>query len=169
MFKVRKFLSAKELQAELDNWSDDEEMNGRIDAVDIAIIPPDVAEVSDLEDFDEDEHVIGDENNMIQEVAGNYEVEYTYEKEPQQKETQSSDDDELLQAKRIRVTKPKKSGNTTAAPADCFKKPIWSRDGNYLFPKQPIDNSEVSHKELFEKIGEFKKFVVLKITNISKN
>lgn len=150
MFRKKSFLTAAQLQAEVDNWSDDEEEYGgkNADAIDIIVVPPDPAEVSDVEDLDE-EVLANDANPQIQEVAGTFEVLYTFNDEAALEQMSTDDnapedvssDDEPVQAKRRKICKRKSVKTTTIAntesqpssssnsrPEVIFKEPIWNRD-----------------------------------------
>ena len=75
MFRQKKFLNTKELQDELDAWSDDD-----ADEFNIVITPPeDVDEMTDNEDLDDNMQIMNKNlRTEIAEVAGGFEVEYKY-------------------------------------------------------------------------------------------
>lgn len=157
MFKRQKFLTAAELQAEVDAWADDEDnCDGKADQIDIVVIPPDVDEISDLEDLDDDVQLMSEDNPKIQEVAGVFEVEYTFNNACNicEDENKSLEVEKSPPSKMPRTeieTPPELPSNLHQIH---FKNAKWSTDKTYKFPKQPFDNTEVVHKELFEKIGE---------------
>lgn len=85
MIRRRNVLTAAELQAIIEGWSDEdsdgeEDIDHHADAVDIIITPPDaVDDVSDNEELDENVQLLRDEHVLPREIAGQFEIEYVYE------------------------------------------------------------------------------------------
>ena len=111
MFRQKKFLNTKELQDELDAWSDDD-----ANEFNIVITPPeDVDEMADNEDLDDDIQIMNLPTE-IAEVAGGFEVEYNYKDEnPKVVEFENREHTETL-------------SNASAK---------WSRSRNFEFPHHP--------------------------------
>lgn len=162
MFTRKKVLTAAQLHAEIDAWSDsdrDEEDDGASYAnnVKICILPPETHQgLSDTEDFDDNEQLLNDADVLPSEMAGGFEVEYVFDDEnahigaveAENEAVDDSESDDGIPAPVARRGRPPK--RAPIAP----NKAKWSSRNNYEFDKQPFDDSANLHKALYEKIGE---------------
>ncbi|XP_036329436.1 piggyBac transposable element-derived protein 3-like [Rhagoletis pomonella] len=175
MIRRQKVLTAIELQAILDSWSDgdsDGEDNfvQHADAVDIIITPPDVDILSDNEELDDNIQLLRDDPELPHEIAGQFEIQCVYDdsnehlpsgcdgdtvNEPDF-EQEEEDDTPVASTSSGRGRKSTlKSSKPPKRPRiEEGMKPKWSRSQNYQFTKIPFDDSATSHKALYEKIGD---------------
>ena len=178
MISRKKVLTATELQAILDNWSDgdcdvEDNFGQYADAVNIVITPPDVVDpVSDNEELDDNFQLLHDELEMPREIAGQFEIECKYYDTNEHMPLGGGDDDtdvvnepNLEQEEqdgtpvastssgRGRKSTPKSRKVPKRSLIDEAIKPKWSRLQNYQFDKIPIDDTATSYKALYQQIG----------------
>lgn len=182
MIRRRNVLSAAELQAIVDSWSDGDEdddetglNDGRnADAIDIIIRPPeDVDNVSDVEEIDDNVQILNDENIMPREMAGQFEVEYLYddgnehipasiedEEYVEEEENNEEEEDNYEEEEEAAVVPPKrrrgppvKQKAKEKVVKTQQKAATWTQNEDYVFDKEPFDDTANSYKSLFALIG----------------
>lgn len=171
MITRKKVLTAVQLQAEIDAWSDsdrdneDDDDGARYaDNVDICILPPEPHQgPSDTEDFDDNEQLVNDVDVLPREMAGGFEVEYVFDDENAHigaVEADDNDDGDADSESDDEIPPPVARGRGRPAKGAPKRVPVapnktkWSSRNNYSFEKEPFDDSANLHKALYDEIGE---------------
>lgn len=148
MNRRQEIRTTAELQEILDSWSDGEEdFERESDTTHVVILPPDdVDEISDTEELDDNLQVLNDDQNLPHEITGTYEIERFCSRWNEDILSAENENDDLpVTSSKIGKKRRK---------IDKGMKPKWSRKHNYKFEKEPLDDTETSHKALYEQIGE---------------
>lgn len=90
--------------------------------------------------------MLNDDQNLPHEITGTYEIERFCSRWNEDILSAENENDDLpVTSSKIGKKRRK---------IDKGMKPKWSRKHNYKFEKEPLDDTETSHKALYEQIGE---------------
>lgn len=144
MFR-KKFLSIRELEEFVNVSSDEVESThcnvNSADITNIIVLPPEnVDALSDCEELDDNVQVLHDDNRVPNELAGEVELECTFD------DLNSNIPCEKNGEFEIDVAQPQKS-------VFSYQPPKWSKSHRNQFSKAPVDVSNEKIREIYEKIG----------------